>query len=259
MNGLHFFFGFGALLSPIIVAQAILISGDITWAYWALALLILPVVVWLLSLPSPTAHTVSENAPAGPVDRVMVLLIASFFFLYVGAEVSFSGWIFTYSLISNLCSQASAAYLTSAFWGAFTLGRLLSIPVAARISPRAILICSLIACLVNLSMILLWSKAIWIGTLGFGLSMGSIFPTTLSFAERRLLITGRVTSWFFVGGSSGAMFLPWLVGQLCESFGPHSVMLTIIIDLMAAVGILTLLIFHSIRPVLNKTDRIGSF
>jgi len=38
MNALHFFFGVGAFVSPIIVAQAILMTGDITWAYWVLAL-----------------------------------------------------------------------------------------------------------------------------------------------------------------------------------------------------------------------------
>ena len=51
MNGLHFFFGLGSFLSPIIVAQAVLIGGDVTWAYWVVALLVLPVVVWLLRLP----------------------------------------------------------------------------------------------------------------------------------------------------------------------------------------------------------------
>ena len=51
MNGLHFFFGAGAFLAPIIIARAVLISGDITWAYWALALLISPIAVWLFFLP----------------------------------------------------------------------------------------------------------------------------------------------------------------------------------------------------------------
>src|SRR5688572_19959102 len=46
MNGLHFFFGIGAFLSPLIIAQAVLVSGNITWAYWILALLLLPVALW---------------------------------------------------------------------------------------------------------------------------------------------------------------------------------------------------------------------
>ncbi len=51
-----------------------------------------------------------------------------FFFLYVGAEVGFGGWIFTYAVALDLGSETAAAYLTSAFWGALTFGRLLTIP-----------------------------------------------------------------------------------------------------------------------------------
>jgi MFS transporter, FHS family, Na+ dependent glucose transporter 1 len=55
MNALHFFFGVGALLSPIFVAQAIGLTGGITWAYWTLALLVLPAAILFLRLPSPAA------------------------------------------------------------------------------------------------------------------------------------------------------------------------------------------------------------
>jgi FHS family Na+ dependent glucose MFS transporter 1 len=34
MNALHFFFGVGTFISPIILAQAVLLSGDIKWAIW---------------------------------------------------------------------------------------------------------------------------------------------------------------------------------------------------------------------------------
>ena len=33
MNGLHFFFGLGAALSPVIFAQMLRLTGDITWGY----------------------------------------------------------------------------------------------------------------------------------------------------------------------------------------------------------------------------------
>lgn len=260
MNGLHFFFGVGAFLSPIIIAQAVLMSGDITWAYWMLALLMLPMVAWLLRLPSPTSQADSRadppeqvsyhpTSPLGSIasearQRLLVALIAFFFFLHVGAEVSFGGWIYTYTLASGLSGATIAAYLTSAFWGALTLGRLLAIPIAARFRPRAILFGDLLGCLISLSVILLWSKsfvAVWLGTFGMGLSIASIFPTTISLAERRMPITGRVTGWFFVGSSAGGMTLPWVIGQLFESIGPRVTMLTIMADLIVAVGVFALL------------------
>jgi len=53
MNGLHFFWGLGAFLAPIVVARATSASGDIAWAYLALALAMLPAAVWLWCLPGP--------------------------------------------------------------------------------------------------------------------------------------------------------------------------------------------------------------
>lgn len=257
MNGLHFFFGIGAFVSPIIVAQTVLMSGDIIWAYWVLALLMLPVAAWLLRLPSPPAQTVVPDDPVGRVDHLLVTLIALFFFLYVGAEVSFGGWIFTFAVTLNLANETIAAYLTSAFWGALTLGRLLAIPIAARLRPRVILLGDLAGCLVSLSIILLWPNslaALWLGTLGVGLSMASVFPTTLSLAERRMTVTGRVTGWFFVGASAGAMFLPWLIGQLFETIGPRVMMLAMMVNLMAAAAVFVGLVVYSTRRVVNENE-----
>ncbi|MBN1991570.1 MAG: MFS transporter [Anaerolineae bacterium] len=250
MNGLHFFFGAGAFLAPVIIAQAVRLSGDINWAYWILALLIFPISGWLLRLPSPIAQATAEDRPAGPVNRLLVGLIVFFFFLYVGAEVGFGGWIFTYTITLELTGETYAAYLTSAFWGALTLGRLAAIPLAIRLRPRYMLLGDLLGCLASIGIILLWPDsivAVWLGTLGLGLSMASIFPTTLNLAERRMPISGQVMSLFFVGASIGAMFLPWLIGQLFDAIGPQAVMGVIMADVWVAVGIFFMLIVHSVR------------
>ncbi len=248
MNGLHFCFGVGAFLSPIIIAQAVLMSGDITWAFWVLALLTLPAAAWLLYLPSPAIYTVSKDDPAGQVNYLLVALFAGFFFLYVGSEISFGSWIFTYITALNLAGETTARYLNSAFFGAITVGRLLAIPIAAYFRPRTILFSDFAGGLASVGLILLWPDsltAVWLGVLGAGLSLASIFPTMLSLAERRMAMTGRVTSWLFAGGSVGAMLIPWLIGQLFEYLGPRSTMFTILIALSIAVGILVIIIFYS--------------
>lgn len=245
MNGLHFFFGLGAFLSPIIIAQTVVMSGDITWAYWTLSLLMLPVAVWIFFLSSPAPQRVSEDQSKGQINYPLVVLIGIFFLLYVGAEVGFGGWIFTYVITLDLMNETLAAYVTSAFWGALTIGRLLSIPLAARFRPIIILFNSLAGSLLSMGIMLLWSNsliAIWIGTFGLGFSMASIFPTTLSFSERRMTITGQVTGWFFVGASLGGMSLPWLIGQFFESIGPHTMMLIILIDLIMALVVFGVLL-----------------
>ena len=251
MNGLHFFFGVSAFVAPVVVAQS---TQGVKLPYWILALALLPVAGWLLRLPSPAASPKDEGHTARPSDSRLVVLIALFLFLYVGAEVSFGGWIYTYTVALKLGGAATAPYLTSAFWGSLTLGRLLAIPLVTRFRPRSVLLCDLTGCLVSVGVILLWSDsfaATLAGTVGLGLSMASIFPTTLTLAERRMAITGRVTGWFIVGASAGSMFLPWLIGQLFEPAGPRAAMFVVIAALAAAA-----VVFYSLvrRP---PRTRIG--
>ena len=261
MNGLHLFFGVGAFLSPVIIAQAVTLTGGIRWGYWGLAVLLLPVALLLARIPSPSGlpddegsnHARAENRPRSrrlPNTR-LVALIALFFFLYVGAESSFGGWIATYAKATGMGDAVTAAYLTSAFWGAMMVGRLLSVPLAARFSPRQVLTGDLAGCLVSVLVLVVWMGnpiATWIGTFGAGLFMASIFPTAISLAERHLKITGTVTSLFFVGASLGGMSLPLLIGQLFESIGPGVTILAIALAVLLAALVLGLVLWSTRKP-----------
>lgn len=240
MNALHFFFGLGAFLSPVLIALVLQRGGDLAWAYWVVALLMLPPVAWLASMPSPARQAEDHGTAKEGGSAVLLALLGAFFFLYVGAEVGFGGWIHTYSVTLGMADQTAAAYLTSAFWGALTAGRLLAIPIAAYLRPRAILLIDLLICLVGVVAILAWTGSqvvLWIGTLGLGLGMASIFPTLMSFAERRVAVTGQVAGWFLVSGSAGGMSLPWLIGQLFEGVGPRVTLVAIGASLALAVVI----------------------
>jgi FHS family Na+ dependent glucose MFS transporter 1 len=255
MNALHFFFGIGAILSPIIFAQLMAVNPSIKTVYWALALLILPVAFSVLRLPSPAPQTANPQQTNAQVNPRLVAFIAVFFFLYLGAELGFANLIFTYLTRLHLSDERVAAYVNSAFWGALTAGRLLAIPLAARFQPRVILLSNLLGAVLSIVVILSWQQsfaAVCAGTIGFGLSMASIFPTTFSFAERRLTITGQVTGWFLVGASAGAMFLPWLIGQLFERLGAPVMMLIILIDLLAASLVFVLLLLNSSRKEIEE-------
>ncbi|MEA3441191.1 MAG: MFS transporter [Chloroflexota bacterium] len=235
MNGLHFFFGLGAFLSPIIIAQTVLFSGDIKIGYWLLALYALPVAMWFLRTPAPVPPDQTKDKNIQDINVFLVAMISLFFFLYVGAEASFGGWIFTYTIEMDIIAKAGAAYLIAAFWGALTLGRLIGIPIASRFRPRTIILSDLIGCLVSVTILILWPESmvlVWIGTIGMGLFLASLFPTMLVLAERRMRLTGGITRWFFVGTGLGGMFLPWLIGQLFVPVGPQVMLWLILIDLL---------------------------
>ena len=237
MNGLHFCWGVGAFLSPIIVARAILASGDITWAYWVIAVLVLPPMIPLLRLPSPARYAEAARRVTATGSTRLFLLIVAFFLLYVGAEATFGGWIFSYAVAQGQTDRATAAYLTSVFWGALTLGRLIGMPAATRLAPHALLAACLAGCVCSIFAILLLhsvSAVIWLGVFGAGLFMGPMFPTMLAYAERRMTITGQMTGWFLVGSAVGGMSMPWLVGQLFVAIGPYVTIAIAFIDMALA-------------------------
>lgn len=250
MNALHFFFGIGTFLSPIIIAQSVLRSGEITWGFWVIAVIMLPVALWVTRTSSPPAPT-AESEKGGRTNLKLLGLIVVFLFAYVGAEVGFGGWVYTYALTQNLADETSGAYLTSAFWGAFTVGRLLSIPIAARVRPRWILLGDLVGGVLSMVLVLLFptsSTALWIGAILLGLFVASIFPTMVTLAERRMTLTGTVTSWFFVGASAGAMFLPWLMGQFFEAISPLAIIVVTLGDLLLAI-VLYIIVMRVSEPI----------
>ncbi len=259
MNGLHFFFGLGAFISPVVVAQAILWGGDIRWAYWCLASLMLPAAIWVARWPSPSPQKSEDARTGGRANVWIVGAVALFLFLYVGAEVSYGGWVFTYARARSALSEASAAYLTSVFWGALTLGRLVSIPMASRFTPRAVLGGDLAGCLLCLGAMLLFpttSLVLWACSFGVGLFMASIFPTMITLAQRRLTITGDITGWFFIGAGLGGAGLPWLIGRGIQQFGPQIMPLSILLDLGLAVLVLAAMLWASSRPPISTGTQV---
>ena len=87
---------------------------------------------------------------------------------------------------------------------------------------------------------------LWVGAIGFGLSMASIFPTIMMLASESLRVSGTVTGWFLVGSGVGSMFLPWLIGQAFTYSGPHMMLIIVLVDI--AITFLTLLFFMASRP-----------
>ena len=245
MNGLHFFFGAGSFLAPLIFARVVLSANDIQWAYWFVSLLALPVAAWLWFLPSPAIRRKEVQASTAKSFNALFLLIIFFFIACVGLEVGFGNWIYTYSVRLNLADATVAAYLTSAFWGAFTLGRLLGIGISTRLRPHLILVMDLLGCLLAFAILLVWpasSLALWAGTIVLGLSIASLFATAMAFAEHRLRLTGAMIGWILVGSGLGQMFFPWLIGQLFEQIGPRITMPILLADTLIAFGLLLALI-----------------
>ncbi len=256
INGLHFFFGVGSLIAPLLFAQVLLATNDIQWLYWSFAIVSVPMAIWFWFLQEPKHAGRAEEASSTIFPGWPVLVMAALFFLYVGLELGFGNWIYTYALKLNLENEITAARLAAAFWGAFTFGRLLGVWISTRLRSKPILIMDIIGCAVSIAIIIIWresSTALWIGTLGLGLSMASIFPTLIMLAGERMVITGTITGWFLVGAGAGSMLLPWLIGQIFVITGPQAMTAVLLISLASFAIVFLFFLNMKFRPLPEPT------
>ena len=162
INALHFSFGIGALIAPLVVVQIVQWTGTIDWAYRLLGLWILLPVVFLLRLRSPRnlkSEPGGGDASQNKKNIVLMGLFALLFLFCLGSEMSFGDWIYSYGVETGMENEVSAGVLTSAFWAFLTFGRLLGIPVAARVRPRVILLVDLVGMVGCLTVLSLWGAA----------------------------------------------------------------------------------------------------
>jgi MFS transporter, FHS family, Na+ dependent glucose transporter 1 len=243
MNALHFFFGLGTFIAPVIVAQFITLQGGLIWTYLLLAVIILPTAV-VAFLPSPSAPNAVRQNVSVRTDPMVIVLIALIFGSYSGGAIAFGGWIFTYVTELNLTDATRAAYLTSLFWGSLTIGRLIAIPIAARVRPKSILWFDFSLAFISLLVMLFLPRsltAVIITSAALGLAMASIYPTTMALAGEIMALSGRITGYFSLGNSAGTMLIPWVIGPLFEGFGPLSMTVVLLVDMLLGLVLLWLL------------------
>jgi len=246
MNTLHLGFGVGAVITPLIIDR-FAVAGDATNAYWLFAAVMLPIALWVYRKPSPRPpQSASGKGDAPSVVRRyawLVGLTAVLFFMHMGAQLSFAGWIFSYAEeLGN--PETTARLLNSLFWAGLVGGRLVAIPLSKHMRPSGMIRVNLVGAAASIGLMALLSDsspALWIGTIGFGASIASMFASSINFAERRMPITSQTTSIFLVGGSGGMMTLPWLVGQFFDSRGPGTLTWVVGGAVIAAVAVFALM------------------
>lgn len=256
MNGLHFFFGVGGFIAPLIVAFVLSSFGDTSWSFWILAIMICPIAVWLYSLPSPQPkqQVQQKSAKLNKTENQLFTCIIIFILLYVSIEFGYGSWIYSYAITAELADKTSAAFLTSLFWASFTLSRLASIPIAMRFKPITILLMAMSGSLCFFLLILISPTSmtvLTIGSAGIGIFLAPVFPTIFTFCEKRLGITGKRTSYFFIGGSIGVMTLPWIFGQLLENLGTYAMMVAMTLTTSCALTMLLVIYFFFVRKMDN--------
>lgn len=175
LNLLSAVFGVGAVLGPVAVGAA---GGSLRLPFVALALVVGAATVLSFRVPEPVAAPPAKSAPLPWLAAIGFVILYA---LYVATESGVASWE-TVHLEPSLGAR-SAAFMTSVFWIALTIGRLAAIPLSARIQPRTLVLVSTAAGLAALSAAHVTSFAPVAYALA-GLALAPVFPTTLAWIER---------------------------------------------------------------------------
>jgi fucose permease len=239
INALHFIFGVGALMSPLLVNRSLALRGNVRAAYVVAAFAVLLAAAVVASRSTPAPVDVADHARGEVAPRPLLGAVALFFALYVGVEVGFSGWIATYAQSVHLGGSGTGAALTAVFWGAFTFGRLGAVGITTRVRPIVVLVAScVLSALAAVALVVAHGRGapVWIATVLFAFGLAPQFASMLAYANDHLPLTGSATSWFLAAAAVGGLTLPWVIGQLLSASGTGALPIVILIATIATLG-----------------------
>lgn len=105
MKTLHLSWGVGAFVTPLVVAQIAVSTGQAHNVYTFFGAVMLLTAVWLLLVPSPDVPADARPSANPAVMRRharFIALMGVLFFIHVGAELAFGGWVYSYATVSQI-------------------------------------------------------------------------------------------------------------------------------------------------------------
>ena len=173
--------------------------------------------------PSPPLPPALDAATQRGLARQtwgVVLNVSALFFFYVGCEVGVGLFLTAFAVLSVGLPEASAQLLTAAFWGAITAGRLLAVPLSARLAPETMMSLDVLGALVALAALIALQYSaggLWLAVVLFGLCMASIYPTGVAILEAFVPLEGKHTTALVIGGSAGEWIFPLIISSFFTS------------------------------------------
>ena len=243
MNWLHACWGIGLTIAPAVVTYFVL-DQDGRWqsSYILVGVIILLLgLVILLTLPQWQIHSKRDAKAATrwrppmseSLRRPIVLIGLLFFFLYGGIEIGTGQLANTLLIEARGIPQEVASSWISAYWGSFTMGRILMGLLALRMGDKSLLnICFGFTVVGALLLFLNLHDALsLIGLLGMGFGLAAIFPILIIQTNERVGRDHAVNAIGFQVGCAGlgGAVLSGLGGVSAEFIGAESISLFIFI------------------------------
>jgi len=226
LNTLNFCWSAGAVACPLLVAGAAK-SHQVPLFLAAVAGFALLVAVGIAVMPSSIVEPSATKNAGGEMKRTIpwrhsaLLILATLFFLYVGVENGFGGWVASYAKSLDL-TPALALMTPSFFHAALMLGRWLA-PLLLRTVDEIRLVQAglLVACAGMAGLVLSHGlRGVVLSACLAGLGLSGVYPITISLLSREFgSAPPKLGSLMFTLSNIGGGLLPWMVGVSSNHFG----------------------------------------
>ena len=239
MNWLHAAWGIGLTIAPAVVTYFVLDQGGNWQSSYILvgSIVLLFGLVILLTLPQWQTKAKLNPAKSKTVGRPMteslrqpiVMIGLLFFFLYGGVEIGAGQLANTLLVEARAIPQEIASSWVSAYWGSFTIGRILMGLLSMRLGDRSLLnICFTASVLGALLLFLNLNELLsFVGLLSMGFGLAAIFPILILQTNKRVGPEHAANAIGFQVGSAGlgGAVLSGIGGIFAEHIGAESISL----------------------------------
>jgi fucose permease len=250
---LNFFWSLGAVACPFLVAIATKIHRTQLFLILVSAVL-LAVMVGIAAIPTDEIVRVervgSGNGSSLRWGQRSSLILVGLFFLYIGTEVGFGGWITTYAKALDTMPPSLAVMSPSFFYAALTLGRWVAPLLLRRIVDTKLARAGIVtACAGMAGMIEShFASGVIISAIVAGFGLSAVYPIAMSLLSQACgAAASRVGSVMFTLSMLGGACLPWLVGYFSKHFGSPRVGL--VVPLISAILMYFLYLSWNLGPV----------
>ena len=223
-NLLHGAFAMGAVLSPLALI-AFTKSDEGGWKMMTAGIVVLCIVQLCvyakMRLPAENITRSIKQVDRSFLKSKNFWLGAMILFFYISAEYAIVNWLVTYFKDTGVLSAQVSQLMTSLLWVVIFIGRMIGAALVGRVSRKYILLADGVG-LLCFFLLVFFSRSelpIFIGIMGVGLFMATIYTSALAMGTESIRGNDLGVSTMILIGSTGGIITPAVVGVVAEHAG----------------------------------------
>lgn len=249
INWLHGFYGVGATAGPFLMTWLFVRNQE--WHHGYMIVGAVQIILGLVFLTTLNYWKVTSGPDKEVISgsymqafRMPIVWINIFiFFLYTGLEFGVGQWIFTILTKSRNLEEETAGLWTSAYWGSFTVGRIIFGFILTKISVQKVMNAAISGMVAGTILLATnYSHLVTLTGLGLiGIACAPVFPCLISLTPKQVgqSQAANVIGFQISAAMIGGAFLPGIAGLMTDYFGWEVITL-----LYVAEAMLLGLLFH---------------